>query len=391
MADTLDLFAGYDIISIVGGGGKTSLTFALAEKFKALGRVVAITTTTRMRHVSPKTHHCVDFVVRDSVIYDSTVSFKENLNMIATNRLLLQKQCTQQGCPKIRKHKSTHDLSCSDGYSLHSSSERSLRIQSGIVGFISSGLYDGKEQGTSPQLACDLLDNDLVDVVIIEADGARGKPLKAALSYRDPVIPTKFPHSFSYQYQSSPSIANYKSCFVCMVGADALGAKLTEKNVYRHDIVARILKIPPKSVITPDHISKLIFHPKRGYVWPIMTFSKKEMHVKKVSIVVFLNKCDLIKDWNRDLWIGCGCSGHRGGHIGSPIDVATESLTKEIRHMFSSSSFPKLSPTHHEVVTSQVIKAFFKDIPKEIEGSDGIFRVHKVAGSLKEGILRRLK
>ncbi|GKT28037.1 Putative selenium-dependent hydroxylase accessory protein YqeC like protein, partial [Aduncisulcus paluster] len=320
MPDTLDLFAGYDIISIVGGGGKTSLVFALAEKFKALGRVVAITTTTKMRQVSPTTHRCVDFVVRDSVIYDSTLTFKENLNMIASKRLLMQKQRSQQGYSKLHKQKSKSDLPGSTLYSRHSTSEELLEIPLGIVGFISSGLYDGKEQGTSPQLACDLLDSNLVDVVIVEADGARGKPLKAALSYRDPVIPTKFPHSFSYQYQSQSS-KKYKSCFVCMVGVDALGARLSEDRVYRHDIAARILKIPPKSIITPDHISTLIFHPKRGYVWPIVSFTKKEMHVKKVSVVVFLNKCDLLKDWNRDLWIqktpSHSLSSRRHGEDGS--------------------------------------------------------------------------
>ncbi|GKT32141.1 hypothetical protein ADUPG1_006358 [Aduncisulcus paluster] len=197
-----------------------------------------------------------------------------------------------------------------------------------------------------------------------------------------------------------------------MVGVDALGARLSEDRVYRHDIAARILKIPPKSIITPDHISTLIFHPKRGYVWPIVSFTKKEMHVKKVSVVVFLNKCDLLKDWNRDLWIqktpSHSLSSRRHGEDGSierkdssgvlapsSVDSMTESSIKAGKQQHAPSSGSLLpsssSCSAPDVVTSQTIKAFFKEIPHELKGCDGTYRIHKVAGSLKEGILRHLK
>ncbi|HHH7527827.1 TPA: selenium cofactor biosynthesis protein YqeC, partial [Escherichia coli] len=120
------------VISVVGAGGKTSLLFWLAELLQASGRRVLITTTTHM--FMPTSHWPVVFC-RD---------------------------------PAMLPHAS---LTSPISFCFHSWKAN-----------------QGKVQGFTPEAIDALVQRPECDVILIEADGSRGMPLKAPDEH-EPCIP----------------------------------------------------------------------------------------------------------------------------------------------------------------------------------------------------------
>jgi probable selenium-dependent hydroxylase accessory protein YqeC len=107
-----------------------------------------------------------------------------------------------------------------------------------------------------------------VDCIIVEADGASRRPLKAPNPEYEPVIPP------------------CTTLVIPMVGIDALGCKLSEKRVFRSEIVSRLTGVALGEIVTADTIARLILHPSgiaRG----------TPAHAR---IIPFINKVDLTLD-----------------------------------------------------------------------------------------------
>ena len=127
--DALALSRGPELISIVGGGGKSSLMFALAESLP--GRVVATTTT---RIFAAQMNRAAEVCnVQDP-------NWREQLNTFTSNLLVV------------------------------------------------SGTEGERAVGVSPELVPELLRHARVDWVVVEADGSRMLPVKAPAEH-EPVIP----------------------------------------------------------------------------------------------------------------------------------------------------------------------------------------------------------
>ncbi|MDQ1336453.1 MAG: hypothetical protein QG552_3403 [Thermodesulfobacteriota bacterium] len=125
-------------VAIVGGGGKTSLCFALASELLGAGKHIITTTTTQVWRKEAEFAPCVIFWTPDS---------------LAVNRL---KECLKE---------------------------------KGHIFVAERPLDSGKVKGISPERA-DAFFQDLdVDYVITEADGAAGRPVKAPAAH-EPVIPS---------------------------------------------------------------------------------------------------------------------------------------------------------------------------------------------------------
>jgi probable selenium-dependent hydroxylase accessory protein YqeC len=124
----------------VGGGGKTSLIFALARELSALGQAVLVTTTTAIFHPDHgNTPH--------SISYD---------------RLVIGN--IQQGCPGLSK--------------------------AGEI-VVAAQTHDPKThklKGYAPEILASILENHSFDTILIEADGSRHLPVKAPADH-EPVIP----------------------------------------------------------------------------------------------------------------------------------------------------------------------------------------------------------
>ena len=182
-----------DVVSLVGAGGKTTTMFRLADELAAEGWKVIGTTTTMIWHED----RC------ESVVMEPDAT-----------RLL----------EKVRAELTRHN-----------------RIT------VAVGLDEaqGKLIGVEPALVDALIALPEVDIVIVEADGAKGRSLKAPAAH-EPVIP------------SSTSV------LIPVAAVDALGQPLDERTVQRPEIVARLAGAEIGQPITAALMSMVILHPQGG-------------------------------------------------------------------------------------------------------------------------------
>ena len=124
-----------EVITLVGGGGKTSIMYALADMLAKKKKKVIITTTTKIFVPSPN---------------------RIGLLIISEEADLMKE--------------------------LEDSSE-----DCGVLA-IGTGIFGNKLGSVSPEFVDELSDRHLADYIIIEADGAARKPFKAPKKY-EPVIP----------------------------------------------------------------------------------------------------------------------------------------------------------------------------------------------------------
>jgi molybdenum cofactor cytidylyltransferase len=182
-----------DVVSIVGAGGKTTAMFRLAHELASDGWRVVTTTTTMIRQEERSEH---------------TILEAEGEKLLQRARAALRKD--------------TH-----------------ITLVSGFRE------AEGKLTGVEPSLVDDLISLPEVDAVIVEADGAKGRSLKAPAAH-EPVISTS------------------TTILVPVVGVDALRRRLDDTVAHRPEIVARLAEIQLGQVITPEIVSKVIVHPEGG-------------------------------------------------------------------------------------------------------------------------------
>ena len=122
-----------------------------------------------------------------------------------------------------------------------------------------------KLKGISPQLVDTMKERKIADVIVNEADGARGCPLKAP-NETEPVIPSS------------------TTWTLAVVGLDGIGKRNTEDYVFRPDYFFRLTEINVGGVITPESVSRIILHPEG------LTRGTPE----KARIAVILNKGEIV-------------------------------------------------------------------------------------------------
>ena len=207
-----------EIISLVGAGGKTTLMLALARELANNKGLVITTTTTNILPpsssespfllVSREEEEIVDFILKNASKF-------------------------------------------------------------GHITIASEVLADsGKLKGVNPEFILELKKLRPVDCIIIEADGAARRPLKAPNPAYEPMIP-----------QTTTLV-------IPVVGIDALGCKLAEENVFRSEIASKLTGLPLGETVSAETIVNLMLHPSG-----IMRGSP--VHAR---IIPFINKIDLHAD-----------------------------------------------------------------------------------------------
>ena len=126
---------------------------------------------------------------------------------------------------------------------------------------------DGKIEGISPETADLLFAVYPVDCLIVEADGAAGRPLKAPADH-EPVIP------------SSATVV------VAVMGLEAVGRPLTCESSFRVDRIRSVTGLEPGDTITPDAIVPL-------FISGSGLFRGCSEGARRVA---FLNKADISND-----------------------------------------------------------------------------------------------
>ncbi len=202
-----------EVVCLVGGGGKTTLMFGLAGELAVNGSCVITTTTTK--------------------IMAPTLGQTEELITETEEEALL---CKVAAAVDGRHH----------------------------ITVASEKHASGRLTGITPDVASSLSQVRGVSYLIIEADGAARRPLKAPRSY-EPVIPPN------------------TTLVIAVVGIDALGRRLEEGNVFRSATAAELLQTPLGTPVSPEMIARLITCPG-GIPKGAPTAA---------TIVPFINKTDL--------------------------------------------------------------------------------------------------
>jgi probable selenium-dependent hydroxylase accessory protein YqeC len=181
-----------EVISLTGAGGKTTLMFRLAKELSLTGKKIVTTTTTKI--LEPSSGETVSLFVHTD---------EEEIKQFIDTHL--------------------------DGY-------RHITVAS-------ERLESGKLKGVSPDLVNDLWSANQIDYIIVEADGAAGRPIKAPQE-GEPVIPSS------------------TTTVVAILGVDGVGTEMAEKNVFRVDRVSRLTGIPIGEGVTEEAIAVLMTHPE---------------------------------------------------------------------------------------------------------------------------------
>ena len=100
-------------------------------------------------------------------------------------------------------------------------------------------LPNGKLEGIPPEWVDEIFCLDGVSVIVNEADGSAGRPLKA-------------------HREGEPVIPKNTTLIVPVVGIDCLGCPLDEVSVFRSEIASCLLDIPMGSMVTEEVVVRLL-------------------------------------------------------------------------------------------------------------------------------------
>ncbi len=182
------------LIAITGAGGKTTTMYTLADELAQRGKRVITTTTTQIFYPEP--------------------GETDTLIVVADTPILLQKiRAAWQKCHRI--------------------------TVSGNV------LRTNKLAGLQPEQPYELLVKSGADVVIVEADGARHRAIKAPAEH-EPVIPL----------QSNVALL--------MMSAEAINQPLSDRIAHRPERVATVTGMKVGDVLSPAVIARLITSEQGG-------------------------------------------------------------------------------------------------------------------------------
>ena len=199
-----------EVIGLVGAGGKTSLLFALGNELSAKRKGTLLTTTTKIWEPAPSPSFALFLSEQISEIKEWVLKNLGHYPYLVIARKKLD---------------------------------------------------DGKLQGILPDWTEELLSLADVSSIIVEADGAAGRSLKAPRE-GEPVLP------------------NNTTLLVPVVGIDVLGRPLDEQYVFRSQIAARILNVAIGTTVTEEMIASLLAE---------IIKSRPE----KARVIPFINKVDL--------------------------------------------------------------------------------------------------
>ena len=202
-----------EVISLTGAGGKTTLMFRLAKELFLKGKRVVTTTTTKI--LEPASGETVSLFINLD---------EEELKQFVHKHLDEYKHIT------IARER----------------------------------LESGKLKGVSSNLVNDFWSSNEIDYIIIEADGAAGRPVKAPRE-GEPVIP------------SSTTLV------VAILGVDGVEREVNEENVFQAERVSRLTGIPIGEKMTDEAMAILMTHPE-GIFKGTPSSSR---------VIAFINKVDI--------------------------------------------------------------------------------------------------
>jgi probable selenium-dependent hydroxylase accessory protein YqeC len=181
-----------EVVSLVGAGGKTTFMYCLAKELLLVGKKVVTTTTTKILEPSSEETPCL-------LVHSN----EEKLRQLALQHLDHYRHIT-----------------------LARERIESKKLKGISLGLVSL-LWKARE----------------IDMVIIEADGAAGRPAKAPREW-EPVIPAD------------------TTLVVGLLGVDSVGRELNEENLFQAERISKLTGIRMGEKMTCEGMAILMLHPQ---------------------------------------------------------------------------------------------------------------------------------
>jgi probable selenium-dependent hydroxylase accessory protein YqeC len=214
-----------EVVSLVGAGGKTTLMFRLARELLLAGKKVVTTTTTKILEPSSEETSCL-FVDPDV----------EKLKQFVLK---------------------------------HIDSYRHITLAH-------ARLDSMKLKGISPDLVSILSNFPEIDMLIVEADGAAGRSVKAPREW-EPVIPSS------------------STLVIGILGVDGVGKELSEEFFFQADQISKLTGVSMGGKMTCEAMAILMTH-------PLGIFKGTAVSSRRIA---FINKVDVPEGmiWGRRIGI----------------------------------------------------------------------------------------
>ena len=198
-------------VHLIGGGGKTTLMFVAAHALAAEGRSVLTTTTTRILYPELVQSECV-------VLGSDAASLVERLRAeFATHRHVTAVAPDPEG---------------------------------------------GRKVGGLPIAVLDaLVDARIAGHVLVEADGAARRPLKAHADHE-------------------PVVSPRADLVIAVIGVDCLGAPMDDAHVHRAALLRERLGRPAGAFVTAEDVAVIVLH-REGYLARV---------ARDAEVIVFVNQ-----------------------------------------------------------------------------------------------------
>ena len=199
-----------DVISFVGAGGKTTAALRLMEELAGIQRRVVFTTTTKILEPIPRGNEYLLLADEEEALAQVPELLTRYPKVFLAQRRLEEVDLTALG-----------------------ESDRDYPMRPNKVEGVRLSVVDHLAQRLSKT------------VILIEADGARHRALKAPAAY-EPVVPAS------------------TTILVPMADLAVLGKPLTEKHVHRPELVADLTGAAIGELVTVEMVATVLSHPQGG-------------------------------------------------------------------------------------------------------------------------------
>ncbi len=194
------------ILALSGGGGKTTALFGLADELSARGARVLVTTTTRIRDPRAEGRSFDRFV-------------------------------------EIPGEYASGGAAAAVPLAAGLAADPAAPAGRGPVTVLCAGVEGGKLVGLDPGIFPALAASGLWDTILVEADGARMRPVKAPAPY-EPVWPAG------------------TTAVLGIVGLDCLGRPQDDRVAHRPELLGALVGLEPGGTIELGHLVSLARHPE---------------------------------------------------------------------------------------------------------------------------------
>ncbi len=203
-------------VAIVGGGGKTSLMFRIAKLVRLRGRKVITTTTTKVWRKEAENAPELCLINDDSLWQEKIRKGLEKFGHIFVGR---------------------------------------------------TSLSSGKVDGIDPEIIDNFYRKSLADYIVVEADGAAGRPVKVPAG-NEPIIP-----------RTTTSV-------IGVLGADAIGKPFESRWVFREQEFEELTGLKRGEILSSNKLANIFTRPEGLF----------KGAPNKAKAIVFFNRMDLVSD-----------------------------------------------------------------------------------------------